>query len=176
MRSPLQRLPTETVALSIVVTARSSVLSINRCSISTVRRQEERENSWNCACARIFGVHSHPRHWLYKRQTSHGQEGVSDIKNRLVDMGRGEERVRCMERVTWKCTLPYVKEIANGNLLYGSGNSNRVSVSTQSGGMGTEMGGRFKREGIYVYLWLIHVDVWQKTTKFCKAIILQLKN
>ena len=26
---------------------------------------------------------------------------------------------------------------------------------------------------IYVYLWLIHVEVWQKTTKFCKAIILQ---
>ena len=34
----------------------------------------------------------------------------------------------------------------------------------------------FKREGIYVYLWLIHVEVWQKTTKFCKTIILQLKN
>ena len=34
------------------------------------------------------------------------------------------------ERVTWKLTLPYVKQIANGNLLYGSGNSNRVSVST----------------------------------------------
>ena len=27
----------------------------------------------------------------------------------------------------------------------------------------------------YVYLWLIHVDVWQKLTKHCKAIILQLK-
>ena len=26
------------------------------------------------------------------------------------------------------------------------------------------------------YLWLIHVEVWQKTTKFCKAIILQFKN
>ena len=38
---------------------------------------------------------------------------------------------------------------------------------------GREMGGRFKREGIYVYLWLIHVEVRQKTTKFCKAIILQ---
>ena len=38
------------------------------------------------------------------------------------------------------------------------------------------MGGRFKREGICVYLWLIHVEVWQKTTQFCKAIILQLKN
>ena len=36
------------------------------------------------------------------------------------------------------------------------------------------MEGTFKREGIYVYLWLIHVKVWQKT-KFCKAIILQLK-
>ena len=26
-----------------------------------------------------------------------------------------------------------------------------------------------------VYLWLSHVEVWQKTTKFCKAIIFQLK-
>ena len=33
----------------------------------------------------------------------------------------------------------------------------------------------FKREGTYVYLWLIHVDVWQKPTQHCKAIILQLK-
>ena len=39
-----------------------------------------------------------------------------------------------------------------------------------------EVGERFKAEGTYVYLWLIHVDVGQKTTKFCKAIILQLKN
>ena len=37
------------------------------------------------------------------------------------------------------------------------------------------MGGRFKREGLYVYLWLIHVALWQKTKKFYKAIILQLK-
>ena len=49
------------------------------------------------------------------------------------------------------------------------------SVSTWRGGMGREMRGRFKREGIYVYLWLIHVELLQKTTKFCKAIILQLK-
>ena len=38
------------------------------------------------------------------------------------------------------------------------------------------VGERVKREGTYVYLWLIHVDVWQKPTQFCKAIILQLKN
>ena len=36
-------------------------------------------------------------------------------------------------------------------------------------------GGRFKREGTYVYLWLIHADVWQKPTQYCKAIILQLQ-
>ena len=47
-----------------------------------------------------------------------------------MDMGREEERVRCMERVTGKLTLPYAKKIANGNLLYGSENSNRNSVST----------------------------------------------
>ena len=29
----------------------------------------------------------------------------------------------------------------------------------KGGGMGREMGGRFKREGIYVYLWLTHVEV-----------------
>ena len=26
-----------------------------------------------------------------------------------------------------------------------------------------------------LYLWLIHVDVWQKPTQYCKAIIFQLK-
>ena len=56
-------------------------------------------------------------------------------ENRLMDMRRGEERV------TWKLTfssvqslsrvrLPYVKLIAEGNLLCGSGNSNSGSVST----------------------------------------------
>ena len=28
-------------------------------------------------------------------------------------------------------------------------------------------------EGIYVYVWVIHVDIWQK--QYYKAIILQLK-
>ena len=30
--------------------------------------------------------------------------------------------------------------------------------------------------GAYVYLWLIHVDAWWKTTKLYKATILQFKN
>ena len=28
--------------------------------------------------------------------------------------------------------------------------------------MGQEVGGRFKKEETYVYLWLIYVDIWQK--------------
>ena len=38
-----------------------------------------------------------------------GKDGETDIENRLMDMRRGKERVRFMERVTWKFTLPYVK-------------------------------------------------------------------
>ena len=37
------------------------------------------------------------------------------------------------------------------------------------------MGERFRKDGVYLYLWRIHVDVWQKPTQYCKAIILQLK-
>ena len=66
------------------------------------------------------------------------------------------------------------KIIANGNLLYSLGDSNRALY--QPRGMG--WGGRW--EGVsegrdYVYLWLIYVEVLQKTTKFYKAIILQKK-
>ena len=38
-----------------------------------------------------------------------GSNGETDIENRLMDMGWEEERVRCMEKVTWKLMLPYVK-------------------------------------------------------------------
>ena len=44
--------------------------------------------------------------------------------------GRKKERVGFMERVTWNLILPNVNYIANGNLLYDSGNSNQGSVTT----------------------------------------------
>ena len=28
---------------------------------------------------------------------------------------------------------------------------------------------------IHIYICLVHVDIWQKSTQYCKAIILQLK-
>ena len=45
----------------------------------------------------------------YWRIYLQGSNGETDIDNTLMDVGRGEKRVRYMERVTWKLTLPYVK-------------------------------------------------------------------
>ena len=69
-----------------------------------------------------------------------------------MDMRRGEEWGRGMERVTWKLLLPYVKYIAIGNLLYVSGNSNRALYQPR----GVGWGGRWEegskgREYMYTY-------------------------
>ena len=53
-----------------------------------------------------------------------------------------------------KTYITIYKIDSSGNLLYGSGNSNRGPVSTQRDGMGSKMGGRFKREGIYIYTYV----------------------
>ena len=42
-------------------------------------------------------------------------------------------------------------------------------------GGGRWEGGWIEGEGIYVHIWLIHVDVWQKSNQYCKTIISQLK-
>ena len=39
---------------------------------------------------------------------------------------------------------------------------------------GWEVGGRVKTKGAHVHLWLIHVDAWQKSNQYFKAIIFQL--
>ena len=47
-----------------------------------------------------------------------GNNGETNIENRLMDAGRVEERVGGMEPVTWKLILPYLKWMVKGNLLY----------------------------------------------------------
>ena len=42
-------------------------------------------------------------------------------------------------------------------------------------GLGWGAGGRLERGGMYGHSELIHVDVWQKSTQLCKAIIPQSK-
>ena len=44
-----------------------------------------------------------------------GSSGETDIENRLMDTGKNE-RVRWMERVTWKLTSSHVKYIGNGKI------------------------------------------------------------
>ena len=61
------------------------------------------------------------------------------------------------------------KQIASGKLLYNTRSPAQCSVMTY------RMGRRLKREGIYVYLWLIHIVLWQKPTQHCKAINIQWK-
>ena len=41
--------------------------------------------------------------------------------------------------------------------------------------MGWEVGGRFLEGGDICVPTVIRIDVWQKPTQYCKAIILQLK-
>ena len=68
------------------------------------------------------------------------------MENRLVDLGRGKECVRCMERVTWKLTLSYVKQIANGSLLYGQ--ETQTGALYQPRGVGwTEDGREVQKAG-----------------------------
>ena len=69
-------------------------------------------------------------------------------------------------------TLLCIKQIARGKLLYSTGSSAQCSVMAQRDGMGSE-GRRYKREGISVYIWLIHLFVQHKPAQHCKAIILQ---
>ena len=106
----------------------------------------------------------------------HGSNGDTDIENRIMDtVGEGEGGANGeSSRETYK--LPCVKHIGSGNLLYGARCSNQVLRDNLEawGGVGDAEG--FERGELYVYLWLIHVDVWQKPRQFCKAIILKLKS
>ena len=43
--------------------------------------------------------------------------------------------------------------------MYDSGSSSQCSVRAERGGMRWEVGGRFKKEGTHVYLWLMHVNI-----------------
>ena len=61
-------------------------------------------------------------------------------------------------------------------VLTGSGTTPRPRKREMEQNRGArKVGGRFKRKGTYVYLWLVHVNVWQKPTQFFEAIVLQLK-
>ena len=65
-----------------------------------------------------------------------------------MDMGRGEERVRCRERVTWKFTLLYVKIDSQCELAVWLRKLKQGLCVNLEGWGGEGDGGSFKREGI----------------------------
>ena len=97
------------------------------------------------------------QHWRnrHRKQTyRHGERGGESEMYGKSNMENYITICKIHSRQEFPIWLRKIK--LNRNLLYGSGNS----VSTYKGGMQREeMGGSFKREGIYVYLWLIHVEV-----------------
>ena len=55
------------------------------------------------------------------------------------------------------------------------GTQSECSGTTQSDGLGREVGGGFRMGGTHIHLWLIHVNVRQKQPQYYKVISLQLK-
>ena len=73
-------------------------------------------------------------------------------ENRQMDMGRGEERMKFMERIPWKLTLPYVKfAVCLRELKQGLFTNLERWDGEGDGGWEVQKGG--------VYLWLIHVEI-----------------
>ena len=100
--------------------------------------------------------------WTYLQ----GSNGDTDIQNRLVDtVGEGEGGMN-WENNMQTYTLPYVKQIASGNVLCdtGSSASSPSALWQPRGWMGWQ--GRFKREGTYAYVSLtdLHCCVAEANT------------
>ena len=85
-----------------------------------------------------------------------GSSGETDIENRHGHGERGGEGEMHAES-NMETYITVCKIDSQGNLLCDS--RNRGSVTTSRNWVGREMGGRFKREGLSVYLWLTHVEV-----------------
>ena len=82
---------------------------------STNGSQSERQNQILCINAYIWNLERRSW-WTYLK----GSSGDTDIENRRMDTGGGGEREGGMDGGSnmETYTLPYVKQIANGNLLY----------------------------------------------------------
>ena len=88
-----------------------------------------------------------------------GRSKDTDVENGLVDTAvEGEDGTNCEINIE-KYTLPRIKYIASGKLLYNTGSSTWCYMMTLRGGTGGRVVGTFKRERIYVYLRLIHIIV-----------------
>ena len=71
-------------------------------------------------------------------------------------------------------TFPYVKQMTSASLMREAGYPKLVLWDNPKGQGGEGNGRGFQDGATHVHPWLIHVDVWQKSSQYCKVIILQL--
>ena len=91
----------------------------------------------------------------------------TDIKNSLLDsVGEGEGGM-IWENVIETCIISYMKRIASPGSMHDIGCLGLMHWDDPEGWYGREVGGGF-RMGQCVYLWRIHVDVWQNQYNLVK--------
>ena len=98
--------------------------------------------------------------WSYVQ----GSKGDTDVKNRFLDsVGEGEDGM-IWENSTETHAVPYVQQITSAEFAVWS-RAPKASALWQSGEAGWRgsWAGGFTMEATHVYLWPIHIDVWQKT-------------
>ena len=74
-----------------------------------------------------------------------GSSGETDIENRLMDMGRGEERMRCMEKSNMETYITICKIDSQWEFAVWLRKLNPMLWDNLEGWGG--LGGRFKRKG-----------------------------
>ena len=98
-----------------------------------------------------------------------GRNREADVENGLVDTAGKGEGGAYLENSTDIIRPPRVKQVASGRLLRSAGSPAwRPLTAWRPRGVGWE--------GVYVYLWLIHVVVQLKLTQRYKSILFQLKS
>ena len=106
-----------------------------------------------------------------------GSKGDTDVNNVLLDsVGEGEGGMIWEDSIE-TCILLYIKQMISACTKFDAwSKAPKASALGQLRGMG--WGGRWQGGsgwGNTMYPRLIHVDVWQKPSQYCKVIILQLK-
>ena len=88
----------------------------------------------------------------------------TDMKNRLLDYERKSKGGMIWENRIETCTLPYVKQMASADLMHEAGHSKLVLWDNPEGWGGEGGGRQIQDGGTHVPAWVIHVNVWKKTT------------
>ena len=93
----------------------------------------------------------------------------TDVYSRLLDSeGEGEGKGGMIwENDIETCIMSYMKQIANPGSMHGTGCLGWHTGTTQRDGMGRRWEGG-SGWGTRVYLWWIHVDVWQNQYNIIK--------